>query len=333
MLLDRALTNFAKKYKVRLELLLKPLTHPQILLALFPQEVMRTLKPLRIKHWVIMGFTLLFVVAVAFALLREIEREETLLKYALDGLVVLDTSLLASGKASIVRTDRLALFLVAATENQPRALRTITPLIPPTAFRVGLEHALPGHDVPVGEYWLIGITDKDGEIFRPMPGEVYGRSPAPIKLGSKKIRLVLSKPFQGGLLNQATQSKPPPTQSTGAQALDKRYGISGTVVASKALQSKIKAQERLIVLLFDPQLGRPVAFRIIESATLPARFSIYLPPAQHQNAKKSYDLRILTDHDNQPFRAVAGEVIGRSNKPIPLGTTNLRFELNQPYTR
>ena len=52
-----------------------------------------------------------------------------------------------------------------------------------------------------------------------------------------------------------------------------------------------------------------------------------------QPLKGPYSLRILTDKNNQPFEPSPGEVVGRSQTLIPLGTHNLQFVLDQPYTR
>jgi hypothetical protein len=46
-----------------------------------------------------------------------------------------------------------------------------------------------------------------------------------------------------------------------------------------------------------------------------------------------FQLRILTDKNNQPFQSAPGEVVGRSSELIALGTHGLQFTLDQPYTR
>jgi hypothetical protein len=83
-----------------------------------------------------------------------------------------------------------------------------------------------------------------------------------------------------------------------------------------------------VILAFDPEQDQPVASKIIPHAFLPQRFSIAVPA---EGAKKAYHLRVLTDKDGQPFNPVQGELIGRSKTPIPLGTSDLVFELDSPF--
>ncbi|MCH7566032.1 MAG: hypothetical protein IH968_19670, partial [Gemmatimonadetes bacterium] len=96
---------------------------------------------------------------------------------------------------------RLVLILVDPGTKAVVARRVESPLVPPQTIAIGLEDILQGRQL-YGSYLLIGITDKDGEIFRVTPGEVYGRLPTPVPLGTERIRLVLDQPFRGGLFNR-----------------------------------------------------------------------------------------------------------------------------------
>ena len=57
-----------------------------------------------------------FIAAVSYALLREVAREEAELAASLSGVVEVDPALYAAGQADIVKTDRLALYLVELVE-------------------------------------------------------------------------------------------------------------------------------------------------------------------------------------------------------------------------
>ena len=89
-----------------------------------------------------------------------------------------------------------------------------------------------------------------------------------------------------------------------------------------------------MIMLFDPELARPVAFRILENIQFPLDFSIVsadaMPGAQ---LKGPFSLRILTDKNNQPFESAPGELIVRSAEPLPLGSHGLNFILDQEYSR
>ena len=106
--------------------------------------------------------------------------------------------------------------------------------------------------------------------------------------------------------------------------------ISGTVRVSEALRGGVETSDRMIILLMDPQLGRPVASKIIPHMFLPQSFSISAPAG---SAGKAYDLRIVSDKDGQPVNSVPGEVVGRSKEPIPLGTSGLDFVLDTSFRR
>ena len=85
-------------------------------------------------------------------------------------------------------------------------------------------------------------------------------------------------------------------------------------------------------MLFDPKKGSPVAVKILDNFKLPQRFSIGRSNALGiQPFRGEFSLRILTDKNNQPFKSVIGEIIGRSKKLIALGTKNIEFIMNQNY--
>jgi len=295
---------------------------------------------MKTKALVLVALIVLFAASLGYALLREVWREEALLRASISGVVEVDPRLYAVGVADIVKTDRLVLLLVHPETRQPVALRFETPLVPPQTVRIGQADARDGRELS-GAYLVVGITDKDGEIFKVTPGEVYGRSAAAIPLGTEQFRLVLSEPFRGSLFNgpspglAAGSAAPDSAAESGdpARAHDPRFGIAGTITVSRALQGQAKPTDRLVILLFDVELSRPVAFKIIPHTLLPQRFSISLPPEARPGAKSAYNLRILTDRNNDPFGSTDGELIGRSAQPIPLGTKDLVFELDQPYRR
>ncbi len=291
----------------------------------------------------ILGLLAVFVLIVIFAVVREVRREEALRKQSISGLVELDLKLLRGGLADVARTDRLVLLLVDPDSRRTVAMAFVSPLVPPQTIRIGVENVREG-TVLQGPYLLVGITDKDGEIFKVSPGEVYGRSPEPLALGTTEYRLVLNEPFRGSVLNQASPRAPqaaPRASASGSgdpqgddrQGDDPRFAISGTIVVSRALQGRVDASDRLVVLLFDPDTPRPLAFKIIPHTLLPQKFTVALPPEARGSLKPGYHLRILTDKNNDPLGSVEGEVVGRSLETIPLGTTGLVFELNQPYVR
>src|SRR5262245_41547324 len=246
------------------------------------------------KPLVILALIAAFAVLVAYALLGELKRDKQLLAQSVSGTVEVRAELFATGAADIIKTDRLALFLVDPATNQPVALKFESPLVPPMNIRIGQEDVRDGKPL-TGSYLLIGITDKDGEVFKVSPGEVWGRLETPVKLGDTHVRLVLDQPFRGALHNGAAPGAMASAGPLATSEEDPKRTIRGTVRAAPALAKQVAPEDRLIVMLFDPEAGRPAAVKIVPNAKLPQPFAIGLPPGAP--AKAGYQLRILTDKD------------------------------------
>ena len=92
---------------------------------------------MKTKALVLVALIVLFAASLGYALLREVWREEALLRASISGVVEVDPRLYAIGAADIVKTDRLVLMLVHPETRQPVALRFETPLVPPQTVRIG----------------------------------------------------------------------------------------------------------------------------------------------------------------------------------------------------
>ena len=258
----------------------------------------------------------MFILGAVFALWRELSREEAELASSINGIVEVSSEAFSKGPVDIQRTDRLVLMLIDPATGRPAAIKYESPLVPPQTIRIGQENAIRGAELS-GAYLLVGITDKDGEIFKVTPGEVFGQSDQPVPLGTAEFRLVLNDVYRGGLNNQTASiphgggGAPAATQGQRAGGQgdeDPKFSISGTIKVSPAVKNTVAKEDRLIVLLFDPDLGRPAAFKIITPATLPQSFTITLPPQARENVKKGYFLRVITDKNNAPLGSAEGEL-------------------------
>ena len=312
-------------------------------------QAIETVLEMKPRTIVIIVLIVAFAVGVAIALTREVEREESKLLTSISGRVQIADELFRQGLANVVKTDRMVLMLVDAATGNPVALKFDTPFVPPQTFIIGQEQArTPG--ALSGSYYLVGLTDKDGEIFQVSPGEVYGRSETPLPLGSEQVQLVLREPFRGSLFNGAPPAGmlPPshpeagggPAQApagapAGSQgmAADPALTIEGTITAAPALAANVSPSDRVIVLAFKPDQSRPVAFEILPSASLPLHFRLSVPANETEARTTGVFLRVVTDKDGSPFNAAPGEIIGRSTAPVKLGTSGLEFVMDQPYIR
>ena len=153
------------------------------------------------KTLAIIVFLAVFAALVATALRQELRRDEEALAHSISGRLEVDPQLEASGQADIVRTDRVALILVDPQTRHPVAMHFDTPLVPPMNFRIGADDAQ--GQALTGRYTLIAITDKDGEVFRSVPGEVYGQAQGSVALGDQQVVVTLTQPFRGTLFNTA----------------------------------------------------------------------------------------------------------------------------------
>ena len=152
----------------------------------------------RARKW--LGASVILVVAggITYALQNEWRRERAAVERAFSGVVQVGDALNAAG-VDIRKTDRLVLWVVA--DGVPLARRSDTPFVPPQAFRIGTDDSLAGARWSHDSYTLIAITDRDGDPLRPVPGEYYGRTPLPLRLGQREITLSLQEGFRGGLFN------------------------------------------------------------------------------------------------------------------------------------
>ncbi len=251
-----------------------------------------------------------------YALWNEVNRETTKLKYSISGII-----LSAPGVGGgIIKTDNAHVLLFDPETLELVASKIINPFLPPLTFSVGQSDA---RQALGGSYRLLVLTDKNGNPNRPSAGEVIGPLSQPILLGTEGVEYSVDRPFQSF-----------PAELLVAKIDTPETSISGIVVVASELQDQLDSTERLVIMLFDPKQGRPVAIKMVDNFISPQQFSIGQANAMGGQALNGkYSLRILTDKNNQPFQSVPGEIIGRSESLISLGTDNLEFVLDQPYTR
>ena len=260
------------------------------------------------------------VALIGYALWQEIARNESHIQTSISGTIKTGPNV----TGGVVKTDNAYLILFDPETLIPVAQHMINPFLPPITFSIGQSDASPQASLQ-GPYRLLIFTDRDGDPNLPSPGELIGALTSPLSLGTESFSYVLDRPF-----NSFPQELLKPSQPA-----DKpEDSIKGIVRISPDLLEQVSPTDKLIIMLFDPNQGRPVAFKFVESPSFPMEFQI--GPSNAMGTKDlvgPYSLRILTDKDGQPFQATEGEVIGRSKDLVPLGTSNLDFVLDSPYVR
>ena len=259
---------------------------------------------------------LCFVGLATYALWNEITRNTAKLEQSISGAI-----LTAPGVGGgIVKTDNAHILLFNPDTLELVASRIINPFLPPVTFNIGQSDT----DRKLsGMYRILVLTDKDGDPNRPSIGEIIGPLTQQIPLGTEGFKYYLDRPFKSFPEELVYRETDSPEKS-----------ISGIVKASPKLSNLVSPDDRLVIMLFNPEKNRPVAVKILDNLKLPQKFSI-----GHSNAlgiqpfSGKFSLRILTDKNNQPFESVIGEIIGRSKKLIALGAKNIEFVMDQNYVR
>jgi len=259
---------------------------------------------------------LCFIGLTTYALWNEITRNTAKLERSISGVI-----LTAPGVGGgIVKTDNAHILLFNPDRLELVASRIINPFLTPITFNIGqsdTERKLSGM------YRILVLTDKDGDPYHPSIGEIIGPLTKQIPLGTEGFKYYLDRPFKSF-----------PEELVYREADSPENSISGIVKASTKLSNLVSPDDRLVIMLFDPEKNKPVAVKILDNFKLPQKFTI-----GHSNAlgiqpfSGKFSLRILTDKNNQPLESVIGEIIGRSKKLVALGTKNIEFVMDQNFVR
>ena len=107
--------------------------------------------------------------------------------------------------------------------------------------------------------------------------------------------------------------------------------IRGTLTVTPDLAQHIGPDDRLIIKLYHPENGveMDAKYQIVPSFSLP--FAFQAAPSIDMNARTKYDayvLELFTDKNEDVLATAPGELIARTAAPVPLGTEDLRLELN-----
>jgi hypothetical protein len=107
--------------------------------------------------------------------------------------------------------------------------------------------------------------------------------------------------------------------------------IRGTLTVAPDLAHHIGPNDRLIIKLYHPENGveMDAKYQIVPRLSVP--FEFQATPSIDMSGQTKFDayvVELFTDKDDDVLGTAPGELIARTPAPIPLGTTNLRLELN-----
>jgi hypothetical protein len=118
--------------------------------------------------------------------------------------------------------------------------------------------------------------------------------------------------------------------ATGAVAAEKQM-IRGTLTVAPGLAQHIGPNDRLIIKVYHPENGveMDAKYQIVSRLALP--FEFQATPSIDMSGQTKFDtyvVELFTDKDEDVLGMASGELIARTPAPVPLGTTDLRLELN-----
>ena len=119
-----------------------------------------------------------------------------------------------------------------------------------------------------------------------------------------------------------------PTTLSAEEAMQ---AIRGTLTVAPGLARHVGRDDRLIIKLYHPGNGveMDAKYQIVPSFSLP--FAFRAAPSIDMNARTKYDsyvVELFTDKDGDVLGTAPGELVARTAAPVPLGTEDLRLELN-----
>jgi hypothetical protein len=107
--------------------------------------------------------------------------------------------------------------------------------------------------------------------------------------------------------------------------------IRGTLTVAPGLAHHIGPDDRLIIKLYHLENGveMDARYQIVPRFALPLEF-VAAPSIDMSGSTKfdAYVLELFTDKDGDVLGTAPGELIARTPEPVPLGTRDLRLELN-----
>jgi len=107
--------------------------------------------------------------------------------------------------------------------------------------------------------------------------------------------------------------------------------IGGTLTVAPELARHVGSSDRLIIKLYHPGGGVELdaKYQIVPEFVLPLAF--HAAPSVDMSGQTKFDayvIEIFTDKDDDVLRVAPGELIARTLEPVPLGTLDLRLELD-----
>ncbi len=217
---------------------------------------------------------------------------------------------------------KAAIFIIARGKQPGPPLAVMRILNPgfPLDFTMSEQNVMLQGVAFAGEVRLIAKLDGDGKVGT-QPGDIFGGARGPVQVGARGVEIVLSQEAKG-------EAAPKPAQPQGAGEV-----ISGTIEIAPALQAKAQGKPVLFMIARKGGGGPPLAVVRVANPRFPLKFevskrNVMIPGVPFEGM---VTLSARLDADGSAGPAGAGDLEGRTARPVRVGEKNVRIVIDKAF--
>ena len=217
---------------------------------------------------------------------------------------------------------KAAIFIIARGKQPGPPLAVMRILNPrfPLEFTMSEQNVMMQGVAFAGEVSLIAKLDGDGKVGT-QPGDIFGGARGPVQVGARGVEIVLSQEAKG-----AAATKPATREETGEV-------ISGTIEVAPALRAKAEGKPVLFLIARKGGGGPPLAVVRVGNPKFPLAFEIskrnVMIPGVPFEGMVSLSARL--DADGSAGPAGAGDLEGRTSRPVRVGERDVRIVIDKAF--
>ena len=217
---------------------------------------------------------------------------------------------------------KAAIFIIARGKQPGPPLAVMRILNPrfPLEFTMGEQNVMMQGAAFEGEVSLVAKLDGDGKVGT-QPGDIFGGARGPVQVGARGVEIVLSQEAKGPAAQQ-------PAQAQGGEDV-----ISGTIEIAPALRAKAEGKPVLFLIARKGGGGPPLAVVRVANPRFPLAFEIskrnVMIPGVPFEGMVSLSARL--DADGSAGPAGAGDLEGRTARPVRVGEKNVRIVIDKAF--
>ncbi len=217
---------------------------------------------------------------------------------------------------------KAAIFIIARGKQPGPPLAVMRILNPsfPLEFTMSEQNVMLQGVAFAGEVSLIAKLDGDGKVGT-QAGDIFGGARGPVQVGARDVEIILAQEAKG-----APARKPAEMREAGAV-------ISGTIEVASALQAYAQGKPVLFLIARKGGGGPPLAVVRVANPRFPLAFEIskrnVMIPGVPFAGMVSLAARL--DADGSAGPAGAGDLEGRTARPVQVGAKNVRIVIDKAF--